>query len=116
MKKYLLYFALHYPKSEIEDYIKMIHQSEYHLNETITNDSYAFLVQEYEKAKPNSKFLYEYISEDVVRVNLGNYKASEFSLHYLFDSFKETINNNQGSIESMDEKLTLLLDLINLKK
>jgi len=78
MKKYLLYFALHYPKSAIEDYIKMIHQSEYHLNETITNDSYAFLVQEYEKAKPNSKFLYEYISEDVVRVNLGNYKLLSF--------------------------------------
>lgn len=116
MKKYLLYFALHYPKSEIEDYIKMIHQSEYHLNETITNDSYAFLVQEYEKAIPNSKFLYEYISEDVVRVNLGNYKASEFSLHYLFDSFKETINNNQGSIENMDEKLALLLDLIKSKE
>lgn len=116
MKKYLLYFALHYPKSEIEDYLKMIHQSEYHLDETITTDSYAFLVEEYEQVKPNNKYLYEYISEDVVRVNLGNYKASEFSLHYLFDSFKETINSNQGSKENIDQKLELLLELIKTKE
>lgn len=121
MEKELLYFYKKYPKSTVVDYVRTILQSEFFRERQIPDAkiSYDYLLRDLEKAKKHhdhNQDLYEFISHDLVKVNLFTYYKMGFNLEYLNSSFVNTTNNYQGSSKEFLKKLSILKRLIKERK
>ena len=121
MEKELLYFFKKYPKSKIDDYVRTILQSEFFRERKIPDSeiSYDYLLRDLHKAKKihdNNQDLYEFISNDLVKVNLYTYDKMGFNLKYLNNSFVDTTNNYEGSSKGFKRKLNTLNKLIKERK
>lgn len=101
-----------YPKMETIDVYKMLFQEVFLNGHLVSEKAYDYLLAEYEKSNTNDKTaLYEYISDDVVRINLYPYKmfCKDIPLDKLFTSFllssKEKVQKDIfQEIEYVNEK------------
>ncbi len=121
MEKELLYFYKKYPKSKIVDYVRTILQSEFFRESKIPDSeiAYHYLLRDLNKAKKihdENQDLYEFISSDLVKVNLYTYNKMGFNLNYLNNSFVNTTNNYEGSSKGFKRKLNTLNKLIRERK
>ncbi len=98
-----------YPFIETMDIYKMIFQSIYKAGHIINERTLKYL--EYEQSKitlDNAKELYEYISNDIVRVNLESY-LSFYSLSDLYALFK---SSTKQITKEDDDNFTKLITLV----
>lgn len=121
MEKELLYFYKKYPKSKIVDYVRTILQSEFFKERKIPDEeiSFDYLLRDVHRAKTlhdENQDLYEFISDNLVKVNLYTYTKMGFNLRYLNTSFVNTTNNYEGSSNEFNTKLNTLLKLIKERK
>lgn len=83
-----------YPHSTTSDYLKLIYQSEFGPGHLIKSKSSSlnYLIEEIESIKVinDNNVLYEYISNDFIRVNLDIYKKYNLDLCKLNTLFQET--------------------------
>jgi dephospho-CoA kinase len=96
MENYLEYHFRKYPKSEIQDFIKLTYQATFGTEHMITNpaESLSYLKEEIAYLHPVDFYedLYDYISPDYVRVNLRVYKQYNLNVNLLNESFNQTAN------------------------
>lgn len=116
-KEILINYYQNKPKSEIQDFIKLIYQATFggkHLN-TNEETSLNYLFAECNQIENNKTFepLYEVISNDYIRVNLIPYINSNFSLEILN---KEFINQkSKNSLILLEKYLNIFINLVKDK-
>ncbi|MDD3170833.1 MAG: hypothetical protein PHO86_00765 [Bacilli bacterium] len=119
MEDIIIRYYLRFPLSTIQDLIKLLYQATFGGGHMISDPQQclAFLHEECSslEKKRKGELLYEYISPDIVRVNLRPYLEYNFNLDYLNDAFIQTSNNNHGDIESFKQNISLLKGLIKEK-
>ncbi len=98
IKSYVLRHIKKYPKIETIDIYKLLFQATHLAGHLISDKAYEYL--KYEANKVSNKLqdneLYEYISDEVVRVNLYPY-LNYYSLESLFDLFKKSSLKTQSN-------------------
>lgn len=92
---------------EFQDVIKMCYQAAFGAEHLLTDldKARSFFDEEFDTTEPRDVPLYEYISEDVARVDLGAWKASGMPEEWLFDMFVMATKENYGGEEQMHENL-----------
>ena len=91
IKSYVKRHIIKYPKIETIDIYKMIYQASFLAGHIITDKAYDYLVKEADLCKNtdnSNNELYDYISDDVVRINLYPY-LNYYSAQSLFELFKK---------------------------
>ncbi|HKM29512.1 MAG TPA: hypothetical protein VJZ51_01980 [Bacilli bacterium] len=111
---------LRYPKSTIEDLLKLVFQASFGGGHMIkdANESLLFLREECSKLKREKnlhELLYEYISDDSVRINLRPYLECNFDLTYLNEIFVQSANTKVHNENVLNDYLKYLKGLIKNK-
>ena len=118
MKRYLIRNANIYPISKETDYLKMIYQSVFGVGHLIKDLDKAknYLLFEMENLT-YEKFesLYEYISDDFVRINLRPYKFLNLDIDELLNGMIDCANSNTGTYQDALCKIDILRDLVKTK-
>jgi len=113
-KSYLKRNINKYPKSETQDLLKLIYQSQYGTGHIVNNPNFSFnFLNEELKEVPtiSNNLLYEYISNDYIRLNLDTFIKTSFPLEELNDMFIQTsFIKNESNIAS---KICILEDFYN---
>ncbi len=114
-KDILINYYKHKPKSEIQDFIKLIYQGAFGGEHLIKNKdtSFNYLLTECNQMELEHhpyEPLYEIISEQYVRVNLSPYLKADFSLERLNDYFSS--QKNSSSLITLTERLEIFLELV----
>lgn len=79
-----------YPKMQDQDLYKLLYQSEFGTGHSIENSKIALTRLQNEinqLTASNTKDLYEYISNDIIRINLETYKYYNLDINNLFNAF-----------------------------
>lgn len=100
---------------ELQDVIKMCYQAAFgaeHLLEDLDR-ARKYFDEEFESIEERDVPLYEYISEDVARVDLGAWKASGMPKEWFFDLFVMATKESYGGEEKMLESLEMAKGLLN---
>jgi uridine kinase len=111
---------LRYPKSTIQDLLKLVYQASFgggHMIDDSTK-SLAFLQEEskhLQTQKNPDELLYEYISHDTVRINLRPYMEYHFDLTYLNDVFVQSANEKHKDETTFKKYLEYLKGLFKNK-
>ena len=108
-KDYLDYELNTKKSMELQDVIKMCYQAAFgaeHLLEDLER-ALAYFDEEFADTEERDVPLYEYISEDVARVDLGAWKASGMPKGWLFDLFVMATKEVYGGEEKMLENLEI---------
>lgn len=120
MRQILLRHQKKYPLSTIEDYIKLIYQSVFAGGHMIKSKDSAlkYLLEECKEITnfPNKDTLYEYISNDYIRIYLKPYLQYFNDVSYINNAFCQTSNSNTGSIQVLKYYLLLLKEMITKKE
>lgn len=115
LKNILLKQYKMHPKMQIEDFIKLIFQNEFAGGHLINdkNESLSRLEEEYSQLslQPDQP-LYEYIGNDIFRLNLSGIKDTSISLETVNNIFVNTANKNVGTIQNFEKKLEVLKDCL----
>ncbi len=92
---------------EFQDVIKMCFQAAFGAEHLLTDldKARSFFDEEFDTTEPRDVPLYEYISEDVARVDLGAWKASGMPKTWLFDLFVMATKESYGGEGKMFENL-----------
>ena len=111
---------LRYPKSTMQDLLKLVHQASFGGGHMIENPEKSLLYLQEECKKLKSKtnpneLLYEYISHDMVRINLRPYLEANFDLNYLNQIFVQTANEHQKDENQIKRYLDYLKSLFRNK-
>lgn len=111
---------LRYPKSTIQDLLKLVHQASFGGGHMIENaqKSLLFLQEECKNLKKQTmpqELLYEYISHDIVRINLRPYIEAGFDLDYLNNSFVQSANEQEKDKNKIKIYLNYLKSLLKKK-
>ncbi len=99
---------------ELQDVIKMCYQAAFgaeHLLEDL-DKARKYFDREFELVEMRDVPLYEYISEDVARVDLGAWKAKGLPKEWLFDLFVMATKENYGGEEKMLENLAEVVKMM----
>jgi len=108
-KDYLDYELNTRSAMKLQDVIKMCYQAAFgaeHLLENVER-ARSYYNQEFASVEERDVPLYEYISEDVARVDLGAWKASGMPKEWLFDLFVMATRESYGGEEAMLENLEI---------
>ena len=94
---------------ELRDVIKMCYQAAFGAEHLLTDieRAHKYFDEEFESVEERDVPLYEYISEDVARVDLGAWKASKLPKEWLFDLFVMATKESYGGEEKMLENLEI---------
>lgn len=78
-----------HPSIEYQDVIKLCYQAAFGAEHLLSDIERAreYLYAEFESVSPTSEPLLEYISSDIVRVNLGAWKREGYPIEELFEAF-----------------------------
>lgn len=116
-KEILINYYQNKPKSEIQDFIKLIYQATFGGEHLITNEAaslnYLFTECNQIENVKNLEPLYEVISNDYIRVNLIPYINSNLSLEKLNKKFANQKSNN--SLSMLEENLNIFVNLVKDK-
>ena len=99
---------------ELRDVIKMCYQAAFgaeHLLEDLDR-ARKYFNEEFESVEERDVPLYEYISEDVARVDLGAWKATGMPKEWLFDIFVMATKESYGGESKMLENLAYVEELM----
>lgn len=118
MENYLEYHLKKYPKSEIQDFIKLIYQATFGTGHMIDSPAKSLTrLKEEISALESVSFsedLYDYISDDYVRINLRVYKHYNLNVNLLNESFTNTSNmfvdNDKIFTEELNKLRTFLIN------
>ena len=114
-KNLLINYYKNKPKSEIQDFIKLIYQGTFGGEHLVKNKETVFnyLLTECNQIEISNKYepLYEIISDEYVRINLVPYIKGNFSLKELNDCFCEQKANR--SLNTLIERINIFLDLVS---
>lgn len=110
MENYLEYHFRKYPKSTIQDFIKLVYQATFGTEHMISSPavSLSYLKEEIAYLHPIGFYedLYDYISPDYVRVNLRVYKHYNLNVNLLNESFNQTahvfVHNDKTFISELE--------------
>ena len=99
---------------ELQDVIKMCYQAAFGAEHLLLDiqKAKAYFDEEFESTEVREKPLYEYISEDIARVDLGAWKASGMPKEWLFDLFVMATKESYGGEKQMMENLGAALELM----
>lgn len=119
-KDYLDYELNTKKSMELRDVIKMCYQASFgaeHLLEDL-DGARRYFNEEFDKVEPRDVPVYEYISEDVARVDLGAWKASKMPKEWLFDLFvmatKETYGGEAKMLDNLAEVVKMMPEMEGL--
>ena len=112
-KEYLIKTYKEYPNSLLKDYLKLIYQSEFAGGHMIKSkqDSLAFILEEISISNNANESLYEYISNNIVRINLSAYKNHSLDYKLLNNIFYESANLLYQN-KNINHKINILIELI----
>lgn len=112
-KQYLIQTYKNYPKATLQDYIKLIFQSEFAGGHMIKSRDFAlqYLTDELSSIEGKNVDLYEYISPSIVRINLEAYKYHQLDTTKLINLFIDSANLNYPNI-TINSKVETLQKLI----
>ena len=113
-KDYLDYELNTKKSMELRDVIKMCYQASFgaeHLLEDL-DGARRYFNEEFDKVEPRDVPLYEYISEDVARVDLGAWKASKMPKEWLFDLFVMATKEPYGGEAKMLDNLAEIVKMM----
>jgi len=113
-KQYLVRNYNRHPNSELIDYLKLIYQSEFAGGHMIKSkeSSLSFINDEIKISNNKNEELYNYISSNIVRINLSAYKALSLKIDLLNDLFYNS-NKLSFSNKNINEKVCILSNLKN---
>ncbi len=119
MRIFYNYHLKKYPLINKEDKIKLIYQSTLgpnHLGKNLLKDNVKQRLEK-EILEQNNKTdnIYEWISEEFLRINIHQYAANKFSLDYLIDSFLESSKSIPYDINVLRQHLLKYLTEEELK-
>jgi len=119
MRKILLEHYKKYPKMQIQDYFKLIHQSEFGPGHLIKNkeENFSRLCDEVSQLKnqfEESKI--DYIGNGFVRLNLSVINRTPLTLHTVGRMFELSALNDVGSSAGFFDRSRDLIELIGDKK
>lgn len=119
MKIFYNYHIKKYPLINKEDKIKLIYQSTLgpnHLGKNLQPENVKQRVQnELLEVNNASENIYEWISENFIRINIHKYVENGFSLDYLIDSFISSSKQIPYSIDVLKKELLKYLNNDELK-
>lgn len=103
-KEYILSEIAEHPSAQAQDIAKLCYQAAFGAEHGLSNLEAArlYLKKEFDQVEIYNVPLYEYISDDICRVNLSAWKASAMPLEWLFKMFV-----GSSAVENGDEKLFL---------
>ena len=106
-KDYLDYELNTKSNMELRDVIKMCYQAAFGAEHLLTDleRACAYFEEEFASIEERDVPLYEYISEDVARVDLGAWKASGMPKEWLFDLFVMATKESYGGEKQMLENI-----------
>jgi len=111
MKDIILQHFENYPKSEIQDFFKLIYQSEFGPGHLISDKeaNYKNLLQEYAQLNESpKKNLTENLGSDLCRLHLQVLNQTSLSIKTLQRFFEMSATENIGNIENYYEKINQL--------
>ena len=90
-----------HPSMQYQDVVKLCYQSAFGAEHILsdTERAKAYLCAEFESVLITDEPLFEQISPEIVRVNLGAWKREGRELDPLFEAFKKSVFINENSIE-----------------
>ncbi len=112
-KQYLLRAQKKYPQNKLQDYLKQIYQSEFaggHMIKSI-DSSLNYLIEESKDLGDNTPILYEYISDNVIRINIKPF-INNFDINILNNLFYES-SLLEYSKKNIPTKCESLKEIIN---
>lgn len=98
---------LAHPSITAQDVVKLCYQAAYGAEHLLSDlsSAKAYFEEEYEQVQPTREPLYEEISENICRVNLGAWKREGLPPHMLFELFTNTVFQTDGK-----QRLTAYLE------
>ena len=93
-------FELH-RSFEPQDLVKLCFQASFGAEHILTDKSasYKYLIDEYNNIESTNELLYEEISDEIVRVNLGAWKRLDYNIDEFFDIFVKSVVFKEKNIE-----------------
>lgn len=90
-----------HPSMQYQDVVKLCYQSAFGAEHILSDAerAKAYLCAEFESVLITDEPLFEQISPEIVRVNLGAWKREGRELDPLFEAFKKSVFINENSIE-----------------
>ncbi len=112
MENYLEYYYKKYPKSELEDYLKLIYQASFGSDYIEDNPAESLSkIKEDMLKKTNHEFhedLYDFISPEFVRVNLRIFKQYNLNENLLNENYFNTLRKFLNPTDSFKNELKTL--------
>lgn len=90
-----------HPSMQFQDALKLCYQAAFGAEHLLSNEdrARAYLAAEFDSVLPTSEPLFEMISEEMARVNLGAWKRENRDLESLFNVFKDSAFVKVGAKE-----------------
>ena len=110
MKETILEHYKNYPQSELQDFFKLLHQSEFGPGHLIadTKENFKRLVTEHEHLEPTSKEqVIEVLTPHLCRLHLQVLNQSSLSIHTLQRFFELSAAELQGTVKGYEEKIEI---------
>lgn len=111
MENYLEYYYKKHPESQLQDYVKFIHQMVFGPGHMVNNhaDCLKRLKEEIRTLKTIAyEDLYEYVGSEFVRINLRTYTYHGLNLNTLIENFVESANMYLIEDKNITNELLLL--------
>lgn len=110
-RQFLLDHCARYPALRPQDLLKTLHQSVFGCGHFITDETTARSLLEQELASPGPAVDIESLGENFCRIPLGYLEPSGLSPETLFRLFVLSAEEAAGSVDLLQQKLNVLLDL-----
>lgn len=93
-----------HPSMQNEDAAKLCYQAAFGAEHLLSDleRAYAYLCAEFDRVDVTHEALFEYISPDVARVNLGAWKREGRAIDTLFEVFKSSAFIDENASEKLD--------------
>lgn len=108
-KYYLTEQIRKHPSMMPQDVAKSCYQAAMGAEHLLRDEAAAkrYFNEEFETAEPHAGELFEYLSDEICRVDLGVWKAEGLPKEWLFNMFVSTSTVNRGSREALEEYISV---------
>lgn len=109
---FLIEYCRKYPRLEIQDLLKTLHQSVFGCGHFLNSNAYEFLCNELESVKDFRTCYVEALDGEFSRIYLSIVKNKELSAETLFKLFLLSSDKTEGNTALLEYKLSILLKLV----
>ena len=114
--EFIIEYCRSYPKLQIHDLLKTLHQSVFGCGHFVTDNAYAYLLKELDGIVETNNSYIEALDGDFSRIYLSYVKDKFLTKDTLFKLFSLSSKKPCGNTTALEEKLNILIELTKSKQ